>query len=117
MAEISVTSGAERETTAQQVGRILESLRALQHTAGPQEVRLRLPLNIFDPDSKTYTQIRNTFWHLRLPASTATSAQIEAISHALGVAIRAIARDPAYVIEALGPAVGAELPAEEEQEG
>jgi hypothetical protein len=103
MADISVSAGSERETTQQQLTRILEIVQGLPE--GEQEIRLRLPLNIYDPEVKFYSQIKNTFWHLRLPGATATLEQIETISAAIGVAIRAIAKDPAWVVEVLGPAL------------
>ncbi len=106
MAEIQVTSGTDRETPEQQISRILEAMR--QEVDG--EIRLRLPLNIFDPDqNRSYTQIRDTFWNMRLPAATASVEQVHAIIAALDLCVEAIGtHGPQAVIDRLRAEEGRE---------
>jgi hypothetical protein len=96
--DIKVTAGTDRPSAPAQIQQIIDLVRAEKG----EDIRLRLPLSIFDPEGRNYTPIRDAFWNLRLPAESTDVAQVEELIEALGKCIVALASEgPAAVIQKL----------------
>lgn len=98
----TVTAGTDRQSRADQIAEVLARVRAKG-----EPVRVRLPFTLYDyADARSYVFLRDATWNLQLPGETTTPEAVEALIHALGVCIVAIATHGSGPVEAALAQVG-----------
>ena len=96
MTGISVTSADDKPTREDQI----LALAALVAVDGV--VRLRVPVQMYDEESRQYTTLRDVQWAIGIPKAQMTIEGVEDMLKALGVCIKAIGeRGPQEVITRL----------------
>ena len=84
---ISVVASADRLPQREQIEQVL--LRAQQKK---EPVRVRLPFSLYDHDvTRGYVFVRDATWNLQLPVDQTTPETIQALIHAIGRCLVAIA--------------------------